>query len=374
MSRERVIDWKKIQNIEWKNFYSASFVRIKNRILYRNISASKKRNFYYMLAFYLESKMPLEEALRLLLEDLKLPAILSIKKQIQNGRCLADVLREYDLADEFMYSCLMLGENTGDYIKSFKQIVEYLNQKEENQKFFVRVSSYPILLFVLMFALLGFIIFVLTPQIYHTIDSVGAHIPWSLQIFYRMNRFFMQNSAMIGFLALFIFGALWIYKDKVSRFVTVRFLKMSWMQSISRTFLARSILWQMEVLYGAGLSMTEVIDIVISNTKFAGTRTLLEEILLSIRQGVALHHAMDRSGLFPSAVISYVRLGEETDSLPENLHSALMFLNIKTNDIAENLKRIIQPTLVIIAGGMISLILAMVLPIINSITYLGGLS
>ncbi len=45
MSRERVIDWKKIQNIEWKNFYSASFVRIKNRILYRNISASKKKKF-----------------------------------------------------------------------------------------------------------------------------------------------------------------------------------------------------------------------------------------------------------------------------------------------------------------------------------------
>lgn len=346
---------------------------LKDRILFRGqITLKKKRNFYYMLSFYLKSRLPILEALDLLYYDTKLSGLSELKERIRNGSCLADALRQSGLADEFMYSCLMLGENMGDYSGSLDRIVEYLDQRDENQKYFVRVTSYPMLLFFMMLVLLSFIIFVIAPQIYHTISSMGASIPWSLRFFYSINLFLVRYRSGILFLIFFAAGTSYLYRGTVKRHIQRFVFRRKLLWTIYRMFLVRSIVWQMEVLFDSGISMLEILSIIRSSSEQPQIQEILREMMLRLNQGASLQESMEESKFFPPAIVTYIRLGESTGSLRENLHSAVMYSNIRVTDLAENTKRVIQPALIMIAGAMISLILALVLPIIQSITYMGG--
>ncbi len=154
-----------------------------------------------MLNFYLRSRMPIEEALELIYQDTKLECCLRLSESLRNGKELAKGLREIGLTDGFIYSCLSIGENTGDYPSAFDKIITYSDRRIEDRKYLTRVLSYPALLLFFTVLLLGFILFSVTPQLYKIIESTGGRFPAVLEILYALNGILTQHGRLWAILA-----------------------------------------------------------------------------------------------------------------------------------------------------------------------------
>ncbi|MDO5095779.1 MAG: type II secretion system F family protein [Peptostreptococcaceae bacterium] len=353
------------------------FAKIQSKLMSgKKLSMEKKRDFYYMLGFYLASKMPILDALDLVHNDTQIACIPSLLTKIDNGARLVDALEEVNLTDDFIYSCLLIGENTGSYPKAFENIVRYLEQRVMDKKYFLRITAYPVFLILMILLILSFVIFVVSPQLYKTIASIGIRVPKSLEILHGIYLFFVNYARLLAFvlIAIFCFFLSGISREKIAHFAKRILLKQRLIMAFYQMSTLRSIFWQIEVLFASGMDIVSAIRIVSEGSDLFGYGEILREIADGITHGKTMHEMMQKNELyFPKAIISYIKLGETTDSLHENLSNAVRLLNIKTEDMAENTKKLLQPMMIIIAGILISLLLALVLPIINSATNLGGL-
>ncbi|MDO4711101.1 MAG: type II secretion system F family protein [Peptostreptococcaceae bacterium] len=337
----------------------------------RSKTDEKKQEFYYMLRFYLQSGMPILDAIDLVEEDTAIGCGQRLVHGIRNGKRLLDTLQEEGLTDPFIDSCLQIGENIGDYPSSFRAIVEYLDQKVADRKYFIRISAYPLLLLGLIFALIIFMIFVVSPQLYKTISGMPSSMPWSLEAMHRLYLFFIRNQRM--FLFVIISGSCLLLAGSLDRKMLLFLQNFLYRQKPVRRFyqviVLRRIFWQLEVLSSFGSNLVPALEIISQSTDHFGYRDVLEQIRQELLQGRAFYQTLqDRELFFSNAIISYVKIGENTDSLHENLKNIVRLMDIRSKDMAEDLKKILQPSLIVVAGLMISGLLALVLPIIYATT------
>ncbi len=329
-----------------------------------------------MLNFYLRSRMPIEEALELIYQDTKLECCLRLSESLRNGKELAKGLREIGLTDGFIYSCLSIGENTGDYPSAFGKIIAYSDRRLEDRKYLTRVLSYPALLLFFTVLLLGFILFSVTPQLYKIIESTGGRFPAVLEILYALNGILTQHGRLWAILAAGLLFAVLsgLFDRGAKKHIRRILLKNYFVRTLYRVYMARDIFWQIKVLTDADMNIVSALRIVAENSDSQEYREILSETASGIEEGNTFSQMLDRyATVFPPAVIRYVRLGESTDQFPKSLDSIVGYLNIKADDLTENAKKIIQPLTIVLAAGMVSLILAMVLPIIESASSMGGL-
>ena len=353
------------------------FAKMQSKLMSgKKLSMEKKRDFYYMLGFYLASKMPILDALDLVHSDTQIFCIPILIRKIDNGARLVDALEEVGLTDDFIHSCLLIGENTGSYPKAFENIVRYLEQRVTDKKYFLRITAYPVFLILMILLILSFVIFVVSPQLYKTITSIGIRAPKSLEILHGIYLFFINHAGWIIFvlIAIFCFFLSGIGRERMVHFAKNILLRQRAVIAFYQISTLRSIFWQIEVLFAAGMDIVSAMGIVSQGNDLLGYGKILYEIADGIAHGKTMHEMMrKKEPYFPKAIISYIKLGETTDSLHENLRNAVRLLNLKAEDMAENTKKLLQPIMIIIAGILISLLLALVLPIINSATNMGGL-
>lgn len=339
-------------------------------------SLEEKRNFYYMLRFYMKSRLPILHAIELVQEDTGIAGMQELQQRIRNGERLSDALRSCALTDDFIDSCLQIGENTGDYSASFRPIIEYLDQKVADRKYFLRMISYPLLLLLLILLLLLFTIFVVTPQLHKTLLSIRVQIPWSMELLYGIYTFFIGHHRAILFFVIALLSIVFsgLFDQKLAQILQNFLYKRKIVRHFYQAIALRGIFWRLKVLTSFGIHLVPALKIVSKSADHFGYQRILEEIAAGILSGRAFYQMLEEYPIFfSSAILSYVKIGENTDTMPENLHNIVELMEIKTKDMTEGLKKVLQPAMIIVAGLMISGLLVLVLPIIYSATNIRGI-
>ena len=118
----------------------------------------------------------------------------------------------------------------------------------------------------------------------------------------------------------------------------------------------------------------DFVTVVADNVKNITYSKILIDIKQKIFQGQLFSEAMaEYPEYFPAATITYIKIGEKTGQIEENLQSAVAYMEIKCSTLTDRIKQIAQPALVLIAGACITLLLITVMPIINAATNFGGI-
>lgn len=342
----------------------------------KKLSYENKREFYYMLSFYMKSRLPIIQAIELVKEDTGILRTQELQNKIRNGERLSDALKSCALTDDFIDSCLEIGENTGDYGASFRPIIEYLDQKVADRKYFLRMISYPLLLLLLILLLLLFTIFIVTPQLHKTLLSIRVQIPWSMEFLYGIYAFFIGHHRVILFfiIALLSIAFSGLLNQNLVQILQNFLYRRKIVRHFYQAIALRGIFWRLKVLTSFGIHLVPALEIVSKSADHFGYQKILEEIAEGILSGRAFYQMLEEHSIFfSSAIISYVKIGENTDTMPENLQNIVDLMEIKTKDMTEGLKKVLQPTMIILAGLMISGLLVLVLPIIYSATNIRGI-
>lgn len=97
------------------------------------------------------------------------------------------------------------------------------------------------------------------------------------------------------------------------------------------------LLENLSMLIDSGLDMVTSLESIKRDLKSRKMRQVVDQISASISSGSTLWLALQKSKLFPAYIISFIRIGEETGRLPENLK-----IVIKQQEKQNNLKAKIQ--------------------------------
>jgi len=112
----------------------------------------------------------------------------------------------------------------------------------------------------------------------------------------------------------------------------------------------------MSLLIGAGLSLTEVMPLVVQGTSNQAVAKALKDVQQDMVKGEGLSLPMTKNALFLPMMVQMIKVGEETGNLDTTLLAIARSYETEAEDKTRSLITLIQPAMTLIIGLIIGLI------------------
>ena len=292
-----------------------------------------------------------------------------IGTELQQGRQLHLILSDYpESFDQTYISLVAAGEISGNLAEAFKNLSEYLEDEISIKQKIFSALAYPIL--VIGFSILvviSLLIFVL-PQVTQQFIKSNIELPFltSLMIFISNNIFIF-----VGVIFLLIMGSYFYYRKNISGtsresnihklllkipFVG-RFLLISELEKFSRV---------MFLMLKSGINLDQSLNHANKLINNVYISTIIKDATDDIIEGKDFLYKIKQAKVFPEIFIQLLSSGFQSGSLLEMFEKLAFYFKDEIDNSRSSLLSIIEPLILIIMGGIITLIiLAILLPIMQ---------
>jgi len=292
-----------------------------------------------------------------------------IGTELQQGRQLHLILSDYpESFDQTYISLVAAGEISGNLAEAFKNLSEYLEDEISIKQKIFSALAYPIL--VIGFSILvviSLLIFVL-PQVTQQFIKSNIELPvlTSLMIFISNNIFIF-----VGVIFLLIVSSYFYYRKNISGtsrelnthklllkipFVG-RFLLISELEKFSRV---------MFLMLKSGINLDQSLNHANKLINNVYISTIIKDATDDIIEGKDFLYKIKQAKIFPEIFIQLLSSGFQSGSLLEMFEKLAFYFKDEIDNSRSSLLSIIEPLILIIMGGIITLIiLAILLPIMQ---------
>ena len=292
-----------------------------------------------------------------------------IGTELQQGKQLHLILSDYpESFDQTYISLVAAGEISGNLVEAFKNLSDYLEDEISIKQKIFSALAYPIL--VIGFSVLvviALLIFVL-PQVTQQFIKSNIELPFltSLMIFISNNIFIF-----VGVIFLLIMGSYFYYRKNISGtsresnihklllkipFVG-RFLLISELEKFSRV---------MFLMLKSGINLDQSLNHANKLINNVYIRTIIKDATDDIIEGKDFLYKIKQAKVFPEIFIQLLSSGFQSGSLLEMFEKLAFYFKDEIDNSRSSLLSIIEPLILIIMGGIITLIiLAILLPIMQ---------
>lgn len=343
------------------------------------LGSKEKVLFVKYLSVLLESGLPLDQALDILLGQSKgaLKKILnSVLNEIQNGKQLADGLEHYPhIFSEVFINLIRAGENTG----TLKENLAYLAiqaQKQYDLKQSIRGSMmYPVIVLLGGGIVSIFIIVFIFPNIVALFDTLNVELPMATRILLWIADVFenypMQLVAtIIGAVIAFVIAR----KVRISRYVLdILFLKIPVIGQILRDSTLSNVFRLLGTLLQSGMPLKKSINVTRSTASNMVFQKMFDELDAQVTQGGELVTVLRKfDNIVPIMSVRLIHVGAQTGKLEDMLLYLADFYSKEVDELSKRISVVIEPVLIIAIGFMIGfLAFAIITPIYEVITSVG---
>ncbi len=308
-------------------------------------------------------------------EDPALKRILGgVIKDVEAGTPMADALAKYPASFNDIYvNMVRAGEAAGILDDILKRLAYQQEKSAAIRKRIKSAMAYPVVLMVItVLAFFGLMIFVI-PQIGKIIKDLGgpdAELPLITTIMLGISDFLTHNLfIIIPVLVLGVFGLITYIKTKRGKrqFDTI-VLKIPGVKTIVKKIAIARFARTFSALMGAGVAVLECLSV----TSRAVGNSLFEEAIrtaaVEVKNGKSLSQVIERNQLFPAIVAQMLAVGEETGQTDTVLVKVAEFYEEEVDLAIDGISSIIEPTMIVVMGGMVGLIAASVMTPIASLS------
>lgn len=341
----------------------------------KKISINELHQIYSLLAFYTESHMPIAKGVALTWEEIKNDRLKEVENKINKGSSIKSSFKESGLCDSFIEANLEIGSRIGNFEKTFKIIEQYLDGKIERKKEKEKMIIYPIIILIMLFVFAGFILFFAVPQMNTVYTTMEIIPPKYLQNIFLISEYIDQNTAEVIWsflLSALAIGSLIIILRKKENLAPY-FLKSRILKNTIVSKSVRDIAWQLSLLLGNEMDLVEALNIIKDSSGSKFEKKEIEKLISKLLLGKSLSQScMDLNKLFSVGVIAYLKTGEDTGNLSENIYYIYKLEARKQKNSNEKFIKLIQPAVVIFLGIVVAGFISLLLPLLDSSVLYGG--
>jgi type IV pilus assembly protein PilC len=349
-------DWRRIQ------------IRFKKKIKDNDFIT-----FNQELIALLKAGYPVHKALETIIQRIKNPyfkeLLMKISENVRQGKSLSESFSPYVRIFSPIYPVsLLAGERSGNLEESITRFLTYFKTISQTKKRVKSALTYPTLLIIFSFILLGILFYFVLPRFSSFYSDFKAQLPFITRFLLSFSSFLESNILyiLIGLLILLIFyfrikrtekGALFLDAIKLK----MPYISVYWIDSNIALF-SRTL----SLLLASGLSLLSSVNIAQNSVFNKKLRAKMKSVPELIKNGESLTNSLEKTGFFPALSLDIIRVGETSASLPEMLTEVADFYDQKIETRVSTLVSLIEPVLIIFMGLLIaSMLLSIYLPIFN---------
>lgn len=325
------------------------------------------------LATLFEAKVPIVEALKVLVAETSNPAarrhLSELLSDIQGGFSVsAAMARHPALFSTFYVNMVKSGEESGKLEEIFSYLADYLERSYELESKAKSALIYPAFVFTAFIVVFVLMLVVVIPRLSSILLEAGAEIPIYTRAVIGLSSFLRQFGVFLLILLLGGVIVLWRYVQTSSgRTALSRFLiELPVFGELYRKFFLARLADNLETLLSGGVTVLRSLEItadVIGNEVYA---QIVRQVREQVRGGSPLSAAFARYQDIPSLMTQMMRVGEETGKLEFVLKTMSRFYRREVDNALSSMVSLIEPLLIIVLGlGIGFLVASVLLPIYN---------
>ena len=337
--------------------------------------------FYNQMSDLLRAGVPLLRSLELLEKQtrhvtLKL-VLQDVRDQVADGTRLAEALRQHQTVfSELTISMVRAGEEGSFLEDTLKRVADFTEHQEELKGRVIGAMAYPAFLVVVgSLILIGMLVF-FVPKFEPLFDRMreDGTLPWATVALLAASSF-IQNRGWILLLAIPV-AYMFIQKQFADasgrrRFDALR-LKIYGIGQVVRSLAIARFCRVLGTLLHNGVPILNSLRIAKDATGNKVLSDAIGEAAEHVSSGRSLAQPLAECNQFPVDVIEMISVGEEANNLEEVLVNIAEKMERQTNRQLDLVVRLLEPLmLVIMAGVILFVLLALMLPIFNSSSAVG---
>ncbi len=324
------------------------------------------------LAVLIAAAIPLEEVLRAVAKQTEKrhvqSLLLSVRSKVMEGHSFAQALKQSGSFPPLYIATIAAGERSGHLELILEQLADYTENRFTMQKKIQGALIYPILLMLMSFAIVMGLMTFVVPDIVKVFENSEQALPLLTRVMMGASAFIVAAwPIMLAATVLAIFLLRRFVRTEAGRYALDRWiLRLPLMGKLSRGINASRFASTLSILSQSGVPLVDALYIGAAVSNNWLIRDAIVVAAEKVTEGGNLSTQLERSGYFPPMMVQMIRSGEASGELESMLSRAASMQDREVNTLISTLLALLEPLmLVFMAGIVLVIVMAVMLPIVN---------
>lgn len=347
------------------------FAKLSNRITVKD-----KIVFSRQLATLIGAGLPLSQSMRTIAEQTEnkrfRAVIEEILADIEAGKALSDSFAKYpDLFDKVFLSLIKAGEASGTLDDALKRIA---NQQEKDAAMMGKIKgalTYPIIVLVVIFGVMGFMMFTVVPQVEKLYNDLDKELPLLTAVMVNGASFlstFWWLVLLIAGGAIYFLGQYLKTEDGIKGMDTFKLNVPLFGGMFRKLYMAR-FARTAQTLLNTGVPMLDMLKITSDAVNNVIVGKSITNAAEKVKGGKALSDSIEQEEYILKLVPQMIKIGEQSGKVDEMLGRAAQVYEDELDEQIKSISTAIEPILMVVlavmAGGMVGAILFPIYSLVN---------
>jgi type IV pilus assembly protein PilC len=329
--------------------------------------------FTHQFATLLRAGVPLLECLDILGTEVENqawePVVSRVREEVERGVLLAKALGQFpDIFHEFYRNMVEVGEATGRLDESLSQLAVYLDKQAQLRAKVISALAYPALLVSVALTVLVFLLIWVVPLFSGLFQEFGESLPWLTQVVIDLAAGLREHALVfVGLLGCLVVGGRLMFTNAKGRqVIDEALLRLPLVGAIFRKSAIVRFARTLGFLVRRGVPLLTGLSVAATVTGNTVIERSIKGLVAEVQDGKPLSETLRASGVFPPMVTQMIKVGESTGSLDTMLDKIADLFEQEVDRVVATLTSVLEPSVIVVVGGGIALIVvAMYLPIFS---------
>ena len=332
--------------------------------------------FNQQLSAIIRAGIPILQAVAMLRRraaSSRLRAVLAdVEDKIRGGMALSAAFSAQGPIFPRIYTASILaGERSGALDGVLGRYVTYMRRGVEIRRKIRGALAYPAFLLMASMGMVLFLTIYVVPKMSTLFEGFGSELPAVTQVVVGMSNFVAGNVYWLGPVVIGLGIAFYLWsKTEGGRLQLDRFLlKLPIAGPLVKQLAVAQVTRSLATLLAGGITLVESWEIAAEALTNKELRARSSATLPMIQEGRSFTESLESAEWIPPLALDMIGVGERSGSLREMLEEVAEFYDRESEVKLEQLTTVIEPAILLVMGGIVvTILLAIYLPIIRSIS------
>jgi type IV pilus assembly protein PilC len=334
--------------------------------------------FNQQLSAIIRAGIPILQAVAMLRRratSSRLRSVLSdVEEKIRSGMALSTAFAAQGPIFPRIYTASILaGERSGALDEVLSRYVAYMRRGVEIRRKIRGALAYPLFLLAASFGMVMFLTVYVVPKMSSLFEGFNRELPAVTQVvigishFASGNFYWLAPSVVIAVIGLY----LWTRTSSGGLAVDRLMLRLPIVNALIKQLAVAQVTRSLATLLAGGITLVESWEIAAESVTNRELRARSAATLPMIREGRSFTESVESAGWVPPLALDMIGVGERSGSLREMLEEVADFYDRESEVRLEQLTTVLEPAILLVMGGVVvTILLSIYLPIIQSISNL----
>jgi type IV pilus assembly protein PilC len=336
--------------------------------------------FTRQLSTLINAGLPLTQSLRTVQDQINnkrlREVVAEVVSSVESGVSLADSFGKHpEIFNNIYVSLVAAGEASGSLDKSLERIA---NQQEKDAAIASKIRSaliYPVIVLGVIFAVLGFMLTAVLPQVASLYKDLHQQLPILTRILVALSSFlvgFWWLMLVVAIAAVFG-GRSWSKTEKGRAAIDQFKLVVPLFGKIYRKVYMARFARTLGTLLGSGIPMLEALRIVKDAIGNVHVADALDKSISGVKGGKALSSTLEGQETFIRLVPQMIKIGEQSGAIDSMLDRVATYFENEVDEEVKNLSTTMEPLLMVVLGVLVGGVIAAILLPVYSLVGSGSI-